>query len=77
MPARYDHVIFKSYSETSDEFEDACTVYLVNGKLIYEGPDADDIKKAIEDNDMLKPYLKAGGYALLAQMPQAFTGSYF
>lgn len=74
---RYAHVDFWSWNPENKQHEKICTVYLVDGKLSYEGEKARMVKKSVETNEDLDEYRKMGGYSLLAQMPHAFHGSYF
>lgn len=74
---RYDKVEFKKYNGESNKMEVACTVSLVDGKLIYEGKDAQEVKKMVDRNDRLADYRDIGGYTLLAALPYVFTGDYF
>lgn len=76
---RYDHdtVEFKKFSKDTEEHEIVCRVSLVNKRLIYEGKDAESVKKLVEESDFLEPFLKDGGYPLLARFSHAFSGSRF
>lgn len=74
---RYDSVLFQAYNGEINEMETVCTVSLVNGKLVYEGKQADECKKMVKQSDYLEPFRKIGGYTLLAELCHAFQGSYF
>ena len=72
---RYDHCDFYEYD--GRRMVRIATASLIGGKVVFEGVAADSVEKMVRQSDDLKPYLKKGGYTLLAQMEHAFCGSYF
>lgn len=77
MCRRYDHVRFIAWDCTSRSYERVCTVSLVEGQLVFEGPAAEETRRLVNENDYLEPYRAIGGYTLLAELGRAFCGSYF
>ena len=76
MPFQYDHVEFYDFNPETDEMEKVCTVYLVKGKLTYEGRLADQTKREIESNKDLDSYRELGAYPVLARLEHVYKGTY-
>lgn len=78
MPEQhYDYVDFMGANGESDKLEKVCRVYMTDGKLSYEGREADKVKKLVDKHPALKEHRRLGGFALLSALPQVFTGSHF
>lgn len=77
MPNPHDHCNFFEYKGDQDKMVKIATAILADGKVEFEGVEADRVEKMVKENDHLKPYLKKGGYPLLAELPLAFCGTYF
>ena len=77
MPEQdYNYVDYMCYDAESGEQKNVCRVFLTRGKLSYEGPEAAEFKKSVEENEGLAPFRELGGYSLLAMLPHAYKGSY-
>lgn len=78
MPQQdHNYVDFMSYNPESDSMEKVCRVYLTKGKLFYEGEQAEDIKKLVDNHDLLKHFAKMGPYSVLSMLSKVFSGGYF
>lgn len=77
MVNRYDRVDFYAWDSDSKSMERVCQAFLVDGKIVYEGKYADEVRKGVEEDPHLKKFEAAGAYAVLARMQVAYQGSYF
>jgi hypothetical protein len=74
---KYDRVDFFSYDHESKEEKKVCSVYLVKGKLVYEGERASGVEKMVNDDDYLKPFREISPYAVLDRLQFAFKSTFF
>lgn len=77
MLDQLDRVDFVAYNPESKQVEVVAKVYLKGDELVYEGRGAATCREMVEQSAHLAPYRKLGGYPLLAELCQAFRGTYF
>lgn len=72
----YNYVDYMCYEAKLDKQVSVCRIQLIEGKLVYEGHEAEQTKKMVEEHPLLVPFRKVGGYPLLVMLAHVFSGSY-